>query len=278
MPATSRVATHAGHQVHLTESAGASPLVLFCGGAGVVSDYWDDVTMLLPDVHWATLDRPGLRGTPWPGELPTLTGTVELMAEVVESLGAPAIVVAQSMAGFHAEALARTRPDLVAGVVLVDGTVSFATSPPRDVPLRIARSVHAMGRRRALRVFGGLLHRLGVAALARESALILHRRRFRHRYTDADTLATVIAEFSSYHGQGWDLLGVRSAHPYPPVPTVVLTASAIGGREWLVKQHRLARMLGARQVVSEGGHMLMVDEPETVAEAVRAIAQQVRGG
>lgn len=276
MHRSSRTEHHAGHEVHLVESSGAGPLVLLLGGAGLVADYWDDVAMLLPDLHRVALDRPGLGGTPWPGTLPTLAGSVELIASVVRSLGAPAILVAQSMAGYHAEALARQHPDLVAAVVLVDSSASFYSSPPREVPIGIARAVHRLARRGALRTVGGALHRLGAASLARESGWVLGRTRYRRRYTDADTLAAMIAEFSSWGGQGWDLLGVRSAHPYPPVPTMVLSASSTGGRDWLVRQHRLAQLLGARQLVTdEGKHMLMVDQPEVVARAVRSVRSQL---
>lgn len=275
MPPSSRTERHAGHDVHLVESAGAGPLVLLLGGAGLVADYWDDVTMLLPDLHWATLDRPGLGGTPWPGTMPTLAGSVELTASVVRSL-APAVVVAQSMAGYHGEALARQHPELVAGLVLVDSSASFYSSPPREVPLGIAKAVHRMARRGAVRTVGGALHRLGAASLAKESGWVLGRSRYRRRYTDADALAAMVAEFSSWGGQGWDLLGVRSAHPYPQIPTMVLSASSTGGRDWLVKQHRLARMLGGRQLVTdEGKHMLMVDQPEVVARAVRSVRSQL---
>ncbi len=278
MQPTSTFPTHAGHTVHLRESAGEGPLVLLCGGAGVVVDYWDAVTALMPDLHWAALDRPGLGGTPWPRELPTLDGSVQLLREVVTSLGAPAIVVAQSMAGYHAEALARRHPDLVAGLVLVDTTVSFPTQPPREIGVPLAKAVHRLARVRPLRALGGQIHQLGAAVLTKDSSLVLRRRRYRRRYADADTLAAVIGEYSAWGSQGWDLLSVRSSHPYPDIPTVVLTSATTGGRDWLAKQNRLARMLGARQVVSdEAGHMLMVDQPELLVDAVRSIRRQLRG-
>jgi poly(3-hydroxyoctanoate) depolymerase len=42
---------------------------------------------------------------------------VDTLETLLETVGA-AIVVAHSMAGFHAEALVRQRPDLVVGLVL----------------------------------------------------------------------------------------------------------------------------------------------------------------
>lgn len=279
VPPTSTSPVLAGHAVHLLESPGEGPLVLFTGGAGIVADYWTAVTELLPGVHWAALDRPGLGGTPWPGTLPTLAESVTLLAEVVRTLGAPAVLVAQSMAGYHVEALARRHPELVAGLVLVDSSVSFYTSPPRELPVALPRTVHRLARRRALRALGGLLHQVGASTLVRDPAQVLRTPALRHPYTDADALAAVVAEYCSWSGQGWDLLGVRSAHPFPDVPVVVLSASSTGGRDWLAKQHRLARMLHARQVVTdEGKHLLMIDQPEMVAEAVESVRRQVARG
>ena len=48
---------------------------------------------------------------------------------LLESTGS-AVVVAHSMASFHAEALARQRPDLVVGLVIADGSVEFPRRRP----------------------------------------------------------------------------------------------------------------------------------------------------
>ncbi|WP_408608936.1 alpha/beta fold hydrolase, partial [Desertihabitans aurantiacus] len=145
-------------------------------------------------------------------------------------------------------------------------------TPPREVGLTAARAVHRLARLRPVQRLGGRVHRAGVALLSSERARVRRRPELRERYADADALATAVAEYSAYHGQGWDLLGLRSAHPYPPVPTVVLSSSTTGGRDWLARQNRLARLLGGRQVVvDDGRHMLMVDRPELVATAIRSV-------
>ena len=87
---------------------------------------------LLPDCSVLRLDRPGLVRTPWPGVLPELSAEVETLVDLIERMEAPAVLVAHSMAGLHAEALARRRPDLVAALVLVDSSVEWRVRRPRS--------------------------------------------------------------------------------------------------------------------------------------------------
>src|SRR5512133_2505809 len=99
-----------GRMVHVASQPGAGPPILLLGGCGVPSYDWDLVAELLPDLALLRLDRPGLLGSPWPGELPRLADEVATLEALLVTVG-PAAVVAHSMAGFHAEALARKRPD-----------------------------------------------------------------------------------------------------------------------------------------------------------------------
>jgi pimeloyl-ACP methyl ester carboxylesterase len=55
----------------------------------------------------------------------------------------------------------------------------------------------------------------------------------------------------------------------------VLTAAAGRGPRWIAKQAQLAALLNARQVVvDDSRHLMMIDRPDVVATAVRAL----RGG
>ena len=112
-----------GRDVHVVAQTVPGPLVIMLGGCGVPSYSWDDVVELLPDCSVLRLDRPGLVRTPWPGVLPELSAEVQTLVELIERMEAPAVLVAHSMAGLHAEALARRRPDLVAALLLVDSSV-----------------------------------------------------------------------------------------------------------------------------------------------------------
>jgi pimeloyl-ACP methyl ester carboxylesterase len=54
----------------------------------------------------------------------------------------------------------------------------------------------------------------------------------------------------------------------------VLTAAENGGARWIARQAQLAEILNARQVVvEESRHLIMIDRPDVVAEAVRGLPE-----
>ncbi|MDU0348082.1 alpha/beta fold hydrolase, partial [Actinomyces sp. MRS3W] len=107
-----------GHTITIHDGAG--PAVVLLSGCALNSGCWADVVAALPGRRIITVDRPGYLGTASAG-LPSLPEQVRVLARILEEVEArPVIVVAHSMAAFQAEALARLRPRLVAGMVLVD--------------------------------------------------------------------------------------------------------------------------------------------------------------
>ena len=265
--------TLGGRVVHLVSQPGAGPPILLLGGCGVPSYDWDLVAELLPDLALIRLDRPGLLGSPWPGELPRLADEVATLEALLVTVG-PAAVVAHSMAGFHAEALARKRPDLVVGLVLIDASVEWAPRRPRPRRgwLWLARFVRRAMVVRPLRPAGSFVQRVLVAAQSHrrfvEPVNPMARRTFRH----PDTIASVLAEQAAYAEQAWDLAQLRESSRWPAIPTVVLSAAAGRGGRWIADQARLATLLNARQiVVADSRHLIMIDRPDVVAEAVRAL-------
>ena len=267
------LATLGGRCVHLVTQPGAGPPVVLLGGCGVPSYDWDQVADLLPDLALIRLDRPGLMGSPWPGELSRLAAEVDTLLALLESAG-PAVVVAHSMAGFHAEALARQRPDLVVGLVIADGSVAFPRRKPW--PRRRWRWLAELVRMAMvvppLRALGSFAQRLLFAAQSHhgftEPVSPLARQTFR----DPDTIASVLAEQAAYAEQAWDLAQIREGFVWPQIPTIVLTAAAGGRTRWIAKQARLAALLNARQVVvADSRHLIMIDRPDVLGEAVRAL-------
>jgi pimeloyl-ACP methyl ester carboxylesterase len=265
-----------GRTVHVASQPGAGPPIVLLGGCGVPSFDWDLVADLLPDLALVRLDRPGLLGSPWPAELPQLAAEVATL-EALLAIAGPAIVVAHSMAGFHAEALARQRPDLVVGLVLADGSVEL--KPPRPMlsrgSLRLARLVRRAMVVPILRLTCSFVQRLLVAAQSHrrltEPVDSLSKQTFR----DPDTIASVLAEQAAYTGQAWDLAELRKSYVWPGVSTIVLTAAEKGGARWIAKQAQLAEILNARQVVVEDSrHLIMIDRPDVVAQAVRGLHER----
>ncbi len=272
----SSVVTLAGRQVHLEVSAGVGPWVVLLGGCGVPSHLWADVRAALPGRSVVALDRPGLVETPWPGRLPALAEEVATLAALVQRIGGPVVLVGHSMAGLHAEALVRQHRDLVLGLVLLDSSVEWDPKPPRSTAawLATARGVRVALQLRPLRPLGPLADRLMVAAQSRRrrvfgpvsaEARLIYRR--------PDTVASVVAEQAAYGQQVVDLARLRESTTWPRTPTIVVTAAGDGGSTWVEDQRRLAELLSGRQVVvDDARHLIMIDRPDLVVEAVRTLS------
>ena len=272
LPADGR-STLGGRVVHLVSQPGAGPPILLLGGCGVPSYDWDLVAELLPDLALLRVDRAGLLGSPWPGELPRLADEVATLEALLVTVG-PAAVVAHSMAGFHAEALARKRPDLVVGLVLIDASVEWAPRRPRPRRgwLWLARFVRRAMVVRPLRPAGSFVQRVLAAAQSHRRFVEPVNPMARRTFRDPDTIASVLAEQAAYAEQAWDLVQLRESSRWPAIPTVVLSAAAGRGGRWIADQARLATLLNARQiVVADSRHLIMIDRPDVVAEAVRAL-------
>ena len=125
-----------GREVHVITQPGAARPVVLLGGCGVPSYAWDRSWSCCPRSGWSGWTGPVWSRPPWPGQLPTLAEESATLVELLERLGVPAVLVAHSMAGPHAEAVARTDPELVAGLVLVDSSVEWET--PGRVGPRLA--------------------------------------------------------------------------------------------------------------------------------------------
>lgn len=271
-----------GRQVRLTEQPGLGPTVVLLGGCGVPSPLWQSVVNLLPDRAVVRLDRPGMLGTPWPGHLPRLDEEVATLAALAPRAGAgqPVVLVAHSMAGPHAEAFVRLHPGQVRGLVLVDASVEWQLRPAglrergvRAFWLTAARAVRTGLQPPVLRAPARLGGRLVVAAQSR--LRVSDPMPAVAELGDPETAASVVAENGAYADQLRDLERVRAERPWPGVPTVVLTAAGDGGASWVGDQRRLADLLGARQVVVEDSrHLIMLDSPQRVVDAVRAVEEE----
>lgn len=263
-----------GREIHRLDDAGDSPAVVLLGGCGVPFYQWDAVAALLRGIAVCRLDRPGLVGTPWPGVLPRLSDEVDTLVDLISSLPAPVVVVAHSVAGLHAEALARLHPRLVRGLVLVDSSVEWTAQRPlgEGAWLTAARLVRASMALPRTRLLGSLADRVMVASQSRLRLRAASSPLARTVYRSRDATASVIAENGAYTRQVQDLARVRTAAPMPDIDVVVLTAAGDGGPQWVADQHRLAALLAARQVVvDDSRHLMMVDRPDVVSDAVHAV-------
>ncbi|MFJ8471490.1 alpha/beta fold hydrolase [Kitasatospora sp. NPDC094011] len=245
------------------------PIVLVAG-CGTSSLTW---APLLPELarsgRVVAYDRAGL-GASDPDRVPVLTLAAQVadLAALVRHLDAgPAVLVGHSWGGQLARLLLRRRPELVAGLVLVD-------------------PAHEDFRPRAISVIETALTRYGLLrtalaparptpgdALARAEAAVLahpHQRR------------AVLAENRLSNRATAQLRRLRGAGPLPEVPVTVLSATEglprVLRARFTAAQARITAgtARGVHAVVPGAGHAVHQDVPGAVVAAVREVSGRSR--
>ena len=253
------------------EAAGEPPVV-FINGCAMSAHHWLPVVHQLPERELICFDRPGMAGTPWPGDSPTLDAEVGTLADLVErEFGRPAVLVAHSMGAFHAEALARLRPELVRGLVMVDPSVVWEEKDPGPGAVAPARVVHRLATTPPLAWTGDVAHRIGEWAQSHHYRTRSFKERFRkrlkHMYRSPDSLAMGVAEYFAFDAQAWDLQLLRSQTTMPQVTGEILTAGM--GHELPHEHQQLGKLLGLSCAqVEHSRHLMMVDRPDAIVAAI----------
>jgi pimeloyl-ACP methyl ester carboxylesterase len=265
---------------------------LFSSGLGLPLDLWHPVTDLLPDVRCVLFDRPGMGGsTPW-HRVVDLPEEVDLLSTVLAATRAgrdaettadhtvdPVVVVGHSHGGLFAEGLARTRPDVVRGLVLVDASdpgfeaarlqlggaaaTWAAWVAARGWLAPVAKDVAAT----AVLVGGAVRP----ASQQARDALVT-------AYGQPAQLEATVAELVAVGDDARALLDLATTHPLPDVPVQLVVATRAGRptrhrrTAWLRRMTDRAAQLGPGTVRTDvdSGHLVMLDAPDAVARAVRA--------
>ncbi|MGP4021803.1 alpha/beta fold hydrolase [Actinomadura sp. 3N407] len=267
-------------QVHVVESGPVDgvPLLLTAGLGGAWFDWVPTVELLRDQYRVTVFDRPGLGLSPAGNARPTLRRDAATLEALAERAGRPVIVLAHSMAAFHAEALARLRPGLVGGMVLVDP--SYERDPRAAIrlaavltPLATATGA-VLGATRLAKVAGPCGRRLILRKTSRRDEAVPDHV-VRSVYGRGTVVGTVIAEELAYREMAADLARLRERRRFPPVPLVVVTA--LGDvtepdekHEWAEGHARLAAMSphGSRVELPDALHMVPLDRPDVLADAV----------
>ncbi|MFF0817689.1 alpha/beta fold hydrolase [Rhodococcus sp. NPDC003318] len=282
-----RLLTVAGRQLHVlvegNDGSGAPAVVLVGGLAGNWFD-WDALTAdLEADRAVVRFDRPGFGFSPADGEAPTAPGEADRIAAVLDAAGVegPVVVVGHSLGGFYAEAFARRHPRRVAGLILLDASVSGGHRG------KIPRRWRTTGARRTARVVtrSGLQRLLGptVAWVFNRAGLEEHTRDWvRAIYQDPRYLEAALVEDAVFPDLAADVAALRRSDPLPRVPVAVVAAHTgrptPWGRVWLRWQRALAATLGARLVVLRPAHHhAMIDQPDRLARLIRELTEPVAG-
>lgn len=247
---------------------GAGHPVVFLHGQPGGAEIWAPVQALLAGrgVRTLALDRPGYGSTSL--EAGGFRLNARVLTDVLAHLGEPAVVVAHSWAAGPALITARKAPELISGLVLC-----APVGDPQSVTLLDRALAHGpVGRfvlQASLAVGGWLVHRpggehlLNLAGLgtlpraqARSATQPALDRRARH--------AAAVEQLALVE----ELVEVGRAARSVHAPTVVIG----GDRDSIVRPQAvtgLARAMPNAQLrMLEGGHLLPMEHPQAVADAV----------
>lgn len=282
-----------GTPMHVILSGEGGPAVVLESGLGGSVVEWEAVASALSnDATVFRRDRPGLGWSPYVRrDRRALQATQELRAALRGAgVAPPYILVGHSLGAHHVRVFAALHPGEVAGVVLVDPTHEdlWERAEIRR-PMAVVRTVlrglvalHALGGKRVL---AALYHRQTIAELSQPLTQVGR--------TVVDTVRSLGTEqFKAIRDEYDDLIGscdeVREirGRGFPQVPLTVLTQgrthrSAKTRRIVdLLRDHYHADLVGLsgdsrHELAARSGHLIPIDQPEIVADAVRAILQRV---
>lgn len=272
----------AGQSLHVRRQRGRTPTVVLASALGTVCTDWDGVLALLSDVDVVVYDRPGTGHSPpeqppWPqAAAATLHEEVRRLAEVGPALGAapPYVVVGHSSGGLYAQAFARLHPDRTAGVVLIDTSTALPPPSPRVAALRHRLRTTLAGTPLP-QAFGPPGRRALVWAQTVRGSDPLRPAERRQIYGTRQGAHGVMAELDGFDDAAAELAELERSHPFPAVPTTVLTAASTGrpwphrDRSWIREQQELAAALAAEHVVvDDAAHLVPLDRPDAVAREI----------
>lgn len=258
-----------GYRLHLWCTGNGAPVVILDTGLGGSTADWGFVQ---PDVARFTrvcsYDRGGM-GYSDPGPSPRTARRIagELATLLVRSgIGDPVVLVGASIAGLYARVFAADYPDRTAGLVLVDATHE---DPPHEVP-RLARFVPLLSTVGVFRVldisFGQPLGSLppAVQPFARATSF-----RTAGYQAAADEISHIWESASE----------VRSSRRKLNIPLLVVTGARGANDTWrrLQRDQSSLSERGCLVIANDSGHVVAIDQPEIVVEAIRTIVETVRG-
>lgn len=253
------VALH--HQV-ISAPAG-TPKLVFSNSLGTDFRIWRDVLVRLAgDIAILTYDSRG-HGLSETGETPYAIDILAAdLAALIESTGfGPAIVCGVSVGGLTAQALYRSRPDLVSGLVLCD-------------------TAHKIGTAEAWNERIAIVGRDGIEAVADTVLKGWFTEGFRER---DPAFAGYRAMLTRTPRDGYlaTVAAIRDADFTVHAPKIAVPTLCLGGEVDIPTppklMQELARMIpDARyELIRSAGHIPMVEQPEIVAAMIRAFAEFV---
>ncbi len=258
-----------GYRLHLWCTGDGAPAVILDTGLGGSSADWGFVQ---PDVARFTrvcsYDRTGM-GYSDPGPSPrTARRIASELAELLarSGIGGPVVLVGASIAGFDVRVFASDHPERAAGLVLVDASHE---DQAHEVP-RTARFVPLLSTIGVLRLFGVSFGQR-IESLAPSVRQFARATSFRAAgyQTAADEIIHIRESASE----------VRSSRRKLTIPVVVITGGRGADATWRGLQRDQVTLSehGCQIIAQQSGHVVAMDQPQVVVDAVRTVVETARG-
>jgi pimeloyl-ACP methyl ester carboxylesterase len=275
-----------GRQIHLLVQGDApGPSVVIEQGFGSPSLVWWPIQSAISKfARVCTYDRPGYLWSDAARGQSSLDDRVASLYAVLQRANVPApyILVGHSMGGLLIRRFARVHPELVAGMVLVDSpdeSVMFRESvtPYYRQGISMQRVLGVLARFGVLRLMGRHVPLLMLPDDECGYALCVTPRHARAAADDMRCLlnAPQTARTPDAPGSLGDrpLVLLRHGIPFPAM-------AAVMEEGWAESQQRLARLTTNSEVIvaEKSNHLIHVDEPQLVIDAVRRVHAAALGG
>jgi pimeloyl-ACP methyl ester carboxylesterase len=257
-----------GYRLHLWCTGDGAPAVILDTGLGGSSAGWGYVQ---PEVARFTrvcsYDRAGM-GYSDPGPSPrTARRIASELAELLVRSGitGPVVLVGASIAGFDVRVFASDHAERAAGLVLVDASHE---DDAHEVP-RMARFVPLLSTIGVLRLLGVSFGE-GVESLAPSVRRFAQATRFRAAgyQAAADEIIHIRESVEE----------VRSSRRKLTIPVFVVTGARGADENWRRLQQDQASLSerGCLVIAPQSGHVVQVDQPEVVVDAIRTVVETAR--
>jgi pimeloyl-ACP methyl ester carboxylesterase len=269
-PPPGRLVDVGGHKLHIWCLGSGDPAVLLETGLGGTSADWGFVQPAVAQfTRVCSYDRAGM-GYSDPGPSPrTARRIASELALLLQRSGisGPVVLVGASIGGFSSRVFASEHAERVAGLVLIDATHEDQLDP-----------VPALANFVPLLASTGLLRLLGISFGPQPDSLAPDVRRFAHatQFRGAG-YATAADELLHVRDSAAE---VRVARRKLTIPLVVLTAGRGSDLTWRRLQRDQVALSdrGCQMVAPESGHVVPIDDPVTVVDAIHATVEAARKG
>jgi pimeloyl-ACP methyl ester carboxylesterase len=275
-PAFGRMVVVGDHKLHLLCKGSAYPTIVIEQGAGDPSRLWWPVQDKIAEfASVCTYDRAGYGWSEPVASGRTIAERAEELHTLLTNAGIPApyILVAHSYGGFIVRCFARNHPDQAAGIVLVD--------TPEETAFFRREVLNFYSRLRFMNAAVELVARFGVLRLLGQLFPLDHVGlsfvRPAEYSTAGDDLASLqlVPPMGNFGGAGslGDLPLAVITHGQPfPGPFFILE------KGWADGQTRLAALSTNSLLIraNNSNHMIQIDEPGLVVDAVRRVHAAAR--